>query len=302
MLQQYIKEVLFRQQRCVIPQIGTFAIRHIPAHFSVVDQVLTPPGQQVTFEPAWEDDGSCMQWISQKENLIGSVAALKMNKYLDELNEKLESGRPITIAGVGALQRDAAGGLSFTPQELPDAWAPVPLQPVLRPDAAPKVLVGNTEMMNHQVVEHTSPVPEEFESQGRFRWWWAAIPLALIAIGVSWWLVQDKMDQETKQLETLEDSLASQPAPVKDSIPAVQQIKNDTISYFVVFQTFNLRQTAEKNHRNRIAWGYTNVVLYASKDSLQYKLAIPVRSLPADTTAAKDSVAAKFKANVHIEY
>ncbi|RPD42207.1 hypothetical protein [Chitinophaga barathri] len=302
MLQQYITEVLFKQQTCSLPQVGTFTIQHIPAHFSVVDQVLTPPRQQVSFETRWEDDGSCLHWISQKENLIESVASLKLDKYLQEFRDRLQSGQPIDLPGIGSLRLDALGQVRFTAQELPDAWQELELAPVLRADAAPKVLQGTTEVVNQEVVEHTGAVHEEFESQGRFRWWWVVVPLLVIGAGAAAWIFKDEIMPAAPAGKAPEQAAT----PPQDTVPVVAEPPappvNDSISYFVVFSTFKTKETAEKNLAKRIAWGYSEVVLFASKDSTVFNLAVPFRSMPGDTTAAKDSVAERFKAAVHIAY
>ncbi|MBO9155273.1 hypothetical protein ACFOTA_23890 [Chitinophaga sp. GCM10012297] len=303
MLQQYITEVLFKQQTCSLPQVGTFTIQHIPAHFSVVEQVLTPPRQQVSFETRWEDDGSCLHWISQKENLIESVASLKLEKYLQEFRENLQSGQPIDLPNIGSLRLDPLGQVRFTAQELPDAWQPLELAPVLRHDAAPKVLQGTTEVVNQEIVEYTEAVLED-ESRGRFRWWWVVLPLALIGAGAAAWIFKDQLMPQAPANTSPEPAAVT--PPVQDSLPAVAEPVappvSDSINYFVVFQTFKTKETAEKNLAKRISWGHSEVVLFASKDSTLFNLAVPFRSLPADTAAAKDSVAEKFKMLVHIAY
>lgn len=307
MLQQYITEVLFKQQSCSIPQVGTFTIQHIPAHFSVVDQVLTPPRQQVNFETRWEDDGSCLHWISQKENLVESVAALKLDKYLQQFRESLQTGQPIDLPGVGSLRLDPFGQIRFTPQELQDAWQPISLQQVLRPESDHKVLQGNTEVVNHEVVEHMSAMPEEFESQGRFRWWWIVLPAFLIAGGITVYLLKDQLNADTLPPTNKNVPVPQAAVPAADSIPPVvaEEPVSDSISYFVVFQTFKTKSAAEGNYTKRMNWGQAEVVLYTSKDSASYNLAVPFRTLPADTTIAKDSVEHRFKVPkpaIRIEY
>ncbi len=303
MLQQYITEVLFKQQTCSLPQVGTFTIQHIPAHFSVVDQVLTPPRQQVSFETRWEDDGSCLHWISQKENLIESVASLKLEKYLQEFRELLQSGQPIDLPNIGTLRLDPLGEVRFTAQELPDAWQALELAPVLRADAAPKVLQGTTEVVNQEIVEYTEAVLDDNESRGRFRWWWVVLPLLLIGAGAAAWIYKDQIMPPAPAANEPAETVAT--PPVQDSIPAVTEPVapvNDSIDYFVVFQTFKTLESAEKNLSKRHGWGHSEVVLFVPKDSTEFSLAVPFRGLPADTAAAKDSVAGKFKMPVSIAY
>lgn len=306
MLQQYITEVLFKQQSCSVPQVGTFTIQHIPAHFSVVDQVLTPPRQQVNFDTRWEDDGSCLHWISQKENLVDAVASLKLDKYLQQFRESLQTGQPIDLPGVGSLRLDPFGQIRFTPQELPDAWQPISLQQVLRPESAPKVLQGTTEVVNHEVVEHTAAIPEEFESQGRFRWWWVVVPLLVIAAGVAFYLLKDQFQSASPAPEEKDTPREQSLAPVTDSLPAVApEPVSDSINYFVVFQTFKTRSEAQKWYDRRQKWEQVDVVMFTAKDSATYHLAIPFRTLPVDTTQAKDSIEFRFKmpkSAIRIEY
>ncbi|WP_341843523.1 hypothetical protein [Chitinophaga caseinilytica] len=305
MLKQYITEVLFRQQTCTVPQVGTFTIQHIPAQFSMVDQTLTPPRQQVQFDTRWEDDGSLLRWISRKENLLEPVAALKLDKYLQQFRESLQAGDPLDLPGIGNLRIDPLGQIRFTPQEMPDAWQPIGLEQVIRSESAPRVLQGTTEVENNQVVEHVSAVYEEPESQGRFRWWWVVLPLVLIGAGVAAWLLKDQFMAPAPQPEAPKAAVA--PAPVQDSVAAVPEepvvLVNDSISYYVVFQTYKVKANAESNLKRRHSWGYSDVVLFSSEDSTLYKLAVPYRSLKADTTAAMDSVARRFQSKeVHIVY
>ncbi|MGX5817292.1 HU domain-containing protein [Chitinophaga lutea] len=304
MLQQYITEVLFKQQACSVPQVGTFTIQHIPAHYSVVDQVLTPPRRQINFETRWEDDGSFLHWISQRENLVEAVARIKMDKYLQDFRETLQTGQPVDLPGIGNLRLDPFGQVLFTPQEQPDAWRPISVQPVLRPEVAPKVLQGNTEVVNQEVVEHMTVVPDSYESQGRFRWWWVALPLIVIAAGLSWFLLKEHFAGYSLVEEKPEPvAPAPPPPPAPDTTTAVAAVPpvSDSILYYVVFQEFKARKDAEKMYNTHQKWDHPEVVLYAGKDSV-YNLAVAFRTLPADTTMAKDSVRNKYKAKVWIEY
>lgn len=304
MLQQYITEVLFRQQTCTVPQVGTFTIQHIPAQFSVVDQSLTPPRQQVQFDARWDDDGSLLRWISRKENLLEPVAALKLDKYLQQFRDQLAAGEAIDLPGIGSLRIDPLGQVRFTPQEMPDAWQPIGLEQVIRSEAAPRVLQGTTEVENNQVVEHTGAVYEEPESQGRFRWWWVVLPLVLIGAGVAAWLLQDQFMPPAPQAETAPPVMVAPPqedsvvtAPVEPEVPV-----SDSISYYVVIESFKSRLGAENKFAKRMRWEHKDIVLFATADSTDFHLAVPYRTLPADTTAAKDSVAKKYNVPVRIVF
>lgn len=304
MLKQYITEVLFRQQTCTVPQVGTFTIQHIPAQFSVVDQTLTPPRQQVQFDARWDDDGSLLRWISRKENLLEPVAALKMEKYLQQFRDALAAGDPLDLPGIGSLRIDPLGQLRFTPQEMPDAWQPITLEPVIRTESAPRVLQGTTEVENNQVVEHTTVVLDEPESQGRFRWWWVVLPLVLIGAAVAGWMMKDQFMAPAPAPETPKTTVAA-PAPQDTTAPAAPEPVapvSDSLSYYVVLEHFKTRAEAEAKFAKRKRWGHEGIVVFATADSSRFYIAVPYTTLPADTTAAKDSVAARFKSPVHIVF
>ncbi|WP_295116917.1 hypothetical protein [uncultured Chitinophaga sp.] len=302
MLQNYITEVLFKQQTCCVPEVGTFTIQHIPAHFNVVEQQLVPPREQILFEEKWDNDLACAQWVSHKENLVESVARLKMVKYVEQFKQTLAEGNTITLSGIGTLHKDPYGQLVFTPHELPDTWTPLDLQPVLRPEVAPKVTVGNTEMVNQQVVNYMSASPDEGSN---FKWWWVVFPLLLVALGgAGWYFWQQQQHGATNESITPETSIRPAVTPIdtpavkQDSIPAVELVApvipaNDSVQYYAVYMTYNLLVNAEKMAKNQRNWGRPTTEMY-TRDSTQYRLAIPVTALVSDTAAVKDSLFKKL--------
>ncbi|UYQ91319.1 hypothetical protein MKQ68_14595 [Chitinophaga horti] len=306
MLQHFITEVLFKEQTCCVPGVGTFTIQHIPAHFNVVEQQLVPPRQQILFEEKWDDDSACAQWVSHKENLVESVARLKMDKYVLQFKDDLAAGQPIAIPSVGTLHKDPFGQLVFTPQELPDTWEPLVLQPVLRHDSAPKVTVGNTEMVNQQVVNHMSAVSDEGSG---FKWWWVVFPLLLVGLGgLGWYLWQQQSQPGDSTAITPETTVRFAPAAIADSSTDGVQLPSDTselplpeetvmqpvangdsVQYYAVYIIANAAK-ADKNFKQQTTWQQGRAVMYTKDDSLTFRIAIPVRALPKDTAAVKDSM------------
>ncbi|MCK7556671.1 hypothetical protein MKQ70_17255 [Chitinophaga sedimenti] len=311
MLQHYISEVLYKQQTCCVPEVGTFTIQHIPAHFNVVEQQLVPPRQQILFEEKWDDDAACAQWVSHKENLVESVARLKMAKYVEQFKEEVASGQPVVIPDVGTLHKDPFGQTVFTPQEVPDAWEPLALQPVLRAQTAPKVTVGNTEMVNQQVVDHVSAVQE---NDGNFKWWWIVFPAALLCLGFAgWYFWQQQQLQQTPANEAITPETtvraASQPAfdtgAVKGADSAAAPVvaapppANDTVQYYAVYLLAKA-SVAEKYYKQQYTWTNHQAVMYTKDDSASFRIAIPVRAMAKDTVAIKDSLLKILKVPVKV--
>lgn len=312
-LEQYIQDVLFRQQVCIVPGIGTFTLQHIPAQYNVVDKSLDPPGQRVIFEETWTDDGSCLEWISLKENLVPAIASRKLEKYIADLKADLQTGRPLELPGIGTLQADTLGHISFNAENLPGGPDTLRLQPVLRPDATPKVTVGTTEVVNHEVVDHYTAIPpwELEEQQSRFKWWWVAIPIAAALVATAiWWFVSNQVPTESSA-----ENGGATPTITLDTMTIPQEVTqtdtssvapaNDTLQYYVVFATYPSRGAAEKRYNKMKKWGINGITMYTTRDSTRFKLAIQCRTIAADTASKVEDVRKNYggeSGKVYLEF
>ncbi|NML37759.1 hypothetical protein HHL17_11195 [Chitinophaga sp. G-6-1-13] len=316
-LQQYIQEVLFRQRICVVPHIGTFSIQHFPSRYNAGAQTLLPPRDQVVFTQSWQDDGSCQEWIALKENLVPAVAQRKLDKYIEEFKEALQPGQVLELPGIGKLQGDFAGNLHFHAEELPVDPTDLPITPIQReepsaPSALPPAIAPTTAMTpveppvppSPAAVEPVMTLEEEDTleavTEGSiFKWWWAAAG-ALILLGglAAWWYIGRQGTPATPSPVVIIDT-TRHAAPADTSL-AVTPAATDSISYFVVLEEFQDSLSAAKKAVKRQGWKQ-NVVMYR-RDNL-YKVAVPVRSLPIDTTSELQENRSKFGINkAYLEY
>lgn len=315
-LQQYIQEVLFRQRICVVPHIGTFSIQHFPARYNAGAQTLLPPRDQVVFTQSWQDDGSCLEWIALKENLVPAVAQRKLEKYIEEFREALQPGQALELPGIGKLQGDFAGNLHFHPEELPVDPADISIAPIQREEpavpSAPSAIPPASAMTPAEVpvppsAEAVEPVMTleeentlEAVTEGSiFRWWWAVAGAVILLGGLAaWWYIGRQAPVNIPAPVVTIDSTKHSPAP--DSSRAAMPAVSDSISYFVVLEEFQDSLSAAKKAVKRQSWKQ-NVVMYR-RDNL-YKVAVPVRSLPIDTTSELQENRSKFGINkAYLEY
>ncbi|ATL47976.1 hypothetical protein COR50_12810 [Chitinophaga caeni] len=316
MLQQYIAEVLYKQQTCVVPGLGTFTVEHIPAQFDVAEKKLMPPKEQITFSNTWTDDGSCVQWIANNEHLVSDVAKLKYDKYLEELKSQLATGAPFVIDGIGTLRMNANQELQFIPQQIPGSFEALDVQHVLRgADAPPPVVkVGNTEQVNQEVVEHLSAAPFEEENSGRLKWYWIVLPiLAIVAVVVVWLLYKNmlpgqesifpaapnttltssKADSTQQQMNTA-DSIAKTAADSSNNIVEAPQVvanwpEDSIITYKVIFESKPTLASATKRYEQLKRYKQ-DVYIIPAKDSSQYFIAIQKSSAVQDTAAETSKI------------
>lgn len=320
-LQQYIQDILFRQKACCLPQVGTFTLHHIPARFDVADKTLTPPIEEVHFDEKWTDDGACLEWIALKEKLVTTVAQRKLDRYLTAFRAALQTGQPLDLPGIGQLRADMMGHITFKPAVLPTGQEVIFLQPILRPGANHKVQQGTTEVVDHQVVEHLTPINSDFsdineESPTGFKWWWIAVPVAAAVIGFAIWFISSGNNNKPVAAAQHEVTTSTQPpvdtmqqheplnaadAIVTTATTNAIQATSDSLDYFVVFAEYDNLDKAQKRYQQLKGWGHP--VEMHSKGPQLYKLAIPRRSMAADTAAIIDAVRTLYGGHhVYLEF
>jgi hypothetical protein len=284
-----------------------------------VDKSLDPPGQRVIFEETWNDDGSCLEWISLKENLVPAIASRKLEKYIEDLKARLQAGRPLELPGIGSLQADPLGHMRFNPEQLPGKPDALRLQPVLREDAAPARVTADAtestteEAVSNEVADHYAAVPpwELEEQQSRFKWWWVAIPIAAALVATAiWWFVSNQVPTESSV-----ENAALTPQAATDTMALQQEVMqtdtsiapgtpvNDTLQYYVVFARYSKLSVAEKRLKTLKSYGLP-AEMYSNNDSTEFKLRMKFRTLAADTAQNMKKVKDNYapKENVYLEF
>lgn len=313
-LQQYIQEVLFKQRVCVVPQLGTFSVQHFPAHYNTHAHTLTPPREQVMFTRQWQDDGSCVEWIALKENLVPAVAQRKLEKYLEELKADLQSGKPVVLPGIGQLQGDFAGNIHFHAEELPVEKETLDIRPIERTtdqrsaNTAPAfVPPPPPEALEPIMTEEVEDTLEAVTEESGFKWWWAAIPIAAIVIGLAAWWYLSGVSKAVRESETLPDNDVTAQQLAAAAADSLQKALADStakaaitpITYYAVVERYKDSSAAAKMQRKQAAWGKT-LVLY-KRDSM-FRTAVELHSLAADTLIQRDSVRKIFGSKVFLEF
>lgn len=311
-LQQYIQEVLFKQRVCVVPQLGTFSVQHFPAHYNTNAQTLTAPREQVMFTQQWQDDGSCVEWIALKENLVPAVAQRKLEKYLEELKDGLKSGTPLILPGIGQLQGDFAGNIHFHAEELPVEKITLDITPIERTDSKPAAFTPppppppeQKQALEPIMTEEVEDTLEAMTEESGFKWWWAALPIAAIVIGLAaWWYISGVSNAVSASASPVNmDSTAQQAAidslqqvAMADSIAAANAVH----TYYAVTKSYKDSSAAVKEQKKQAAWG--RMLMIYKRDSL-FRTAVELHVVPADTTLRLDSIRTEFKRkDIYLEY
>lgn len=323
-IQQYLQEVLFSRQVAVVPKVGTFHLQHVPARYHAVDRTLTPPQQLITFSALWEDDGDCQHWIATKENLLDYAAELRLNKGLEEILQPLAAGEKVQLEGIGTLEQDAHGHITFLPVVLPGhmdtlnvapqthyiAPTPDPVQPTV-----PEALDEETPeaLIPEPTVDNTGGDTWETEEAPRKSMAWIAIPVVIIilltGLGIWWYTNQQPAPVVDVHKPAVDSSLTEQ-ASVQDStvtatpetVPTAAVAAPPDATFRVVFRSYPRSDSAKAyNKYNQLQTdsSFRTVMIYPSSDTAFYRIAMP--ATPADTAKVKAKMGSYKLGKVYVE-
>lgn len=323
-IQQYLQEVLFSRQVAVVPRIGTFHLQHVPARYHAADRTLTPPQQLVTFSPLWDNDGDCQRWIAHNENLLDYAAELRMNKGLEEILQPLAAGEKVQLEGIGTLEQDAHGHITFLPVVLPGHMdtlnvAPqthyTPAQPEPAPPLVPETLDEETPetLIPDAPVDNTGGDDWDTPEAPRKSMAWIAIPVVIIilltGLGI-WWYTSQQPAPAEEQPKPLVDSSLTEQASVQDStVTATPETATTAPSiapagttYRVVFRSYPRSDSAKayiKYKQLQTDSSFRTVLIYPSSDTAFFRIAMPTAA--ADTAGMKKKMASYKLGKVYVE-
>jgi hypothetical protein len=117
-LTQFIKDLLFLNDKLIIPGFGGFVGQYIPAQVNTEKNILTPPVKYFIFDDALtEDDGVFASYISKKKSISISEADLAIKELVADFKKKLNNGNTLFIEDVGYLIQDDTRVIRFKRDE-----------------------------------------------------------------------------------------------------------------------------------------------------------------------------------------
>ncbi|MDR0864701.1 MAG: hypothetical protein LBO74_07190 [Candidatus Symbiothrix sp.] len=112
----HIAYLLTKHECVIIPDFGAFIASGSGEERIKEVKLLCAPAQSLGFNPAIKhNDGLLANFISTNENSSYTEAGLKIQRYVDALNNQLVAGRTIHIQWVGRLSLSAERKIIFTP-------------------------------------------------------------------------------------------------------------------------------------------------------------------------------------------
>ena len=115
MLTRYIKDLLFREERIVIPNFGTIRTEQVSATIDEVRSVFYPPGKKLIFDTEFsENDGLLAQYIASVDKISHESALnfikFEVNNWLDKLENE-----DLILPELGTFSKDINNRIYFEP-------------------------------------------------------------------------------------------------------------------------------------------------------------------------------------------
>jgi len=105
-MEDTIIALLNNNLRVIIPDFGAFIIRQKQPRIIVFNEFLR------------YNDGILIDFIVKKEGIDREIAEQRVADFAEDGTKLLASGRELVIAGLGTLQKDSSGKISFN--EVPE--------------------------------------------------------------------------------------------------------------------------------------------------------------------------------------
>ncbi|MCW3806107.1 SPOR domain-containing protein [Plebeiibacterium marinum] len=115
-LEKHIKELLYKYDCVIVPNLGGFVANNINADFNEKTGVFTPPSREIGFNRNLShNDGLLINHIALCEGMPYSEVQDRLLKHISILKYQLSRGEQLLIEGVGNLKYDHQGLPYFIP-------------------------------------------------------------------------------------------------------------------------------------------------------------------------------------------
>lgn len=181
-MQEALQYYLLRRRSLPLPGLGCIMIERVPAQGDFVNRQILPPSFQYRFDKYFDaPDKDFFNYLTAVTGMADFEAIKWYNEWAYSVRNDLRNNKPVTLEGVGTLQRDESGEIGFLPVSgLSTFLEPAPAHRVVSTSNAHKVRMGDRELSKEQALEE---IEESRESNDQIWKWWAAA-LGVLALAL----------------------------------------------------------------------------------------------------------------------
>jgi hypothetical protein len=286
---------LYENKTLKLEGIGTFVLSgnvSVP-HETEKEAYYPIEGLSFNYNPKSDVDEALITFLVKKLGKIQPLVRSDLESYLSNIKQFINIGKPYNIKGIGTLSKNNQGTYEFSPGSF------LPVKEELNP--------------RRENEEHNYPVRSRSSSAGRV---FVIILIAIAALavlgGIGWGISgllsrQRGNDNQVEQQQGYMDTIPTQ--SIENSNvgarrePATATAETgDSVRYRMHFETTYSKERAIKRTRQlNTLKSYTSYDTLRVNNGLQYRLFLPVRIRPADTTRYKDSLRIFFGNTIKVE-
>lgn len=117
MLARYIRDLLYRNESVIIPNMGAIRTESVSARIDEERNVFYPPSKKLTFDTSTtQSDGLLANYIAKVDNMSLESAENYVNFQVEEWKEKLQNN-DLTLDGIGVFSTNDLGTIQFAADE-----------------------------------------------------------------------------------------------------------------------------------------------------------------------------------------
>ena len=147
----YISELLYEHNFVVLPGIGEFSTKYIPARFIPEERKIESPTKISQFNPDSISQASLLaSFIAQKEQKSFFEATQHIAQFVDKMRNDLAEGRQVVLDRLGVFFHDPEGNMVFEPDQTVNYLAESAGLGVINEPAKPTTVL---EELSPQIVE-----------------------------------------------------------------------------------------------------------------------------------------------------
>ena len=111
---KYISELLFENDFVILPDVGEFSTKYIPAKFVPELKKVESPSKVITFNESNKAGGGLLiEYIAKNEDISSGEARDFIANFVDEMQNSLKSGKKVELESVGVFSMNESGQLVF---------------------------------------------------------------------------------------------------------------------------------------------------------------------------------------------
>jgi hypothetical protein len=297
-IEQLLVQHFYNTKTVTLQGIGTFTLSQdfIMPMDSDKDIVLPENAVSFKYNSRATEDESLINYIVQQTRKIKPLASADLESYLMLGSQFLNIGKPMTIEGIGMLEKNQLGEYQFLQGHFINTkteQAEIKLKEKSRED----ISFGNEAKPagnNKKVITIVA----------------AIAVIAFIGLA-AWYLFTREKDSVTESVveQSVPTVMPAQDTLKIDTNKIAAQLKPDSLlpvtpqangyTFKVVIKNYPSLFLAQKSYNRLTSYGY-KLLLYTS-DSVIYKVAMPLNKPLIDTTRARDSVKILFGGRPYIE-